>query len=488
MKAPKLTELEKRAVLRELVEREQRASAMGAATQPTPGELEKAGQLEAAMFAQQREFFFNKKMRRRCGKCTRRAGKTVGAAYKYAIELLRNPRYRALHLAQTSGNAREYIWPELQQIVADYDLPFEFNETNLRMSHKRSTGKILFRGADNAKAVEKYRGFKWDTVILDESGTFGAEMEELVVSVIGPSLRDNGGELLLIGTPGKFPVGLFFEVSSGLRKNWYNAFWTLNDNPHLSAEAKDLDLICEEEGLTRSDPRFIREYLGQYCVDTKTQMFVFNPAAHTYADPAEIPNDLEYILGVDFGYNDATAIVVLGYSRTSRKVWVPESWAAPKQLSDDIAAKLIEFQAKYRAKRIVGDTGGYGKGMSEQIWRDYRIYIEAQNKREKLNYVEFLNSAFRRGDVMIYRKTGLTKTLPLVLWNDNNTDAHANASDDEAMALLYAWRAAFNISGKVTNVRKRPELDALVGKIDPERLAELSEEHPDQTEWYLKQW
>lgn len=286
MSRHQLTDLEKRAILREFMEREKRAAAMGAASQPTPAELEKADELEREMkkFALRYAFYFGSKKKRRCGKCTRRAGKTMGAAYYYLIRMLRNPRYRALHLSVTAGNCREYIWPELKQIVADHDLPFEFNETNLRLTHKRSTGRVLFRGADSAKEVEKYRGFKWDTVTMDESGTFGEKMERLVVSVIGPSLRDNDGELLLIGTPGYLPVGLFYEVSSGLRKNWENHFWTLNDNPYLSPDAKDLDLIIEEEGFSGyEDPRFIREYRGQYCIDTESQMFTYDPAVNSYA-------------------------------------------------------------------------------------------------------------------------------------------------------------------------------------------------------------
>ena len=485
----KLSEIQQRAVLRELAAREQRVAQQGVAAVATEAELEAANLLEGKLFPQQHAFFFDTSSRLRVACCTRRAGKSTGDAIKILVTLLRSPRAVCLYIAQTSSTAREVLWPVLKELVADFDLPFNFSETHLRLEHKRSSGKLLLRGADTVKDVEKLRGLKLKAAIIDESGTFGAQMEDLVLSVIGPALRDENGELLLNGTPGYYPAGLFYETSSKMRKGWAVHRWSLVDNPFLSETAKSLDIISEEEGLTKDDPRFIREYMGQYAINTKTQAFAFDPAVNTYTE--EPPHGLTWYLGVDFGWTDETAIVAIGFKPNDSRIWVGDTWSAPQQTSDDVAAHLKEFQAKYSPKRIVGDLGGGGgKATAEQIWRDYQIYIEAAEKTEKLRHIEFVNSAFRRKDLLIPRGSKLADELYKVLWNEAKTDFHNKAKDNLSMAMVYAWRQAANVAGRT---KARPSgaaaLESLKGAIDPQRYDEIlleAGDPPEALHWFLK--
>jgi hypothetical protein len=490
---PKLSKLAEREILKELLEREERLSAKKVASKASEADLESARKLLKALFPPQRDFFFDSASegRLRVARCTRRAGKTTGAALKLLITLLLDPRSVSLYVAKSTTIVRDQIWPELKQWVADYDLPFEFNETQLRMQHKRSTGRAIFRGASDTSQLDKLRGLgvggSFVLAILDESGTFGAEMEKLVISVISPGLRDRGGELLLVGTPGYFPEGLFYEASEGLRKNWVRRRWTLQDNPNLSAHAKSLSAIRTEEGLTADDPVYIREWLGEYCLNTRVQMFEYEPARNGFrGDP---PDGLTYFFGVDFGWVDETAIVVLGWSPLSRGMWAVESWAASEQTSDDVVNKLVDLRRKYAPKRIVGDTGGYGKGTAEQIYRDYGIYIEPAKKLEKLNHVEFMNSAFRRRDLWVNLDDGLSAELPRVLWAENKKDSHNKAKDNRAHALLYCWRAANDIAGKATVSRKEWEVEETAGWPQDELVAKLGdvESTPDSNlDWFLR--
>ncbi len=384
------------------------------------------------MAAVAREFFFDaiKDGRFRVARCTRRAMKTTSAAIKILVTNMLTPRGVSLYVTISTTALRDQIWPILKAYVAEYDLPFEFNETQLRMQHKLSTGRAIFRGASDTSQIDKLRGLKLMLAIFDESGTFGAEMEKLVFSVISPGLRDQGGELLLIGTPGYFPEGLFYEASEGFahRANWVRRRWTLQENPFLTDHAKSMKAIMAEDGLTADDPVFIREWLGQYCLNTKVQMFEYDPARNGFRGPP--PSGLSYYLGVDFGWTDETAIVALGWNPTSRKMYAVESWAQSEQTSDQVAEHLLDFIARYRPLRIIGDTGGYGKGPAEQIYRDYGIYIEQAKKLEKLNHVEFMNSAFRRADLLVNLDDKLSYELPRVLWAEDKKDSHNTAKDN----------------------------------------------------------
>lgn len=489
---PKLSKMAEREILKELLQREERLSSRKVASKPSEGDLEKAKQLLKAMFLQQRDFFFDSASegRLRVGCCTRRSGKTTGAALKFLINLVLNPRSLALYVAKSTTLIRETIWPELKTLVAEYDLPFEFHETQLRMGHTRSTGRVIFRGASDTSQLDKLRGLgvggNFNLAILDESGHFGAEMEKLVSSVISPSLRDCNGELLLIGTPGYYPEGLFYEASQGLRPNWVKRRWTLQDNPFLKPRAKNLKAIQEDERLTPDDPIFVREYLGEYCLNTKVQMFEYDPARNSFQGLP--PVGLTYYLGVDFGWVDETAIVALGWCPTSRQMYAVESWAASEQTADMVAGKLVDFQRKYLPKRIIGDTGGYGKGIAMPIWQDYGIFIEQAQKLEKLNHVSFMNAAFRRGDLFVKLGDPLSAELPKVLWAENKKDAHNRAKDNRSMALLYSWRAANDIAGKTALLKKLTDLPETQGWPEDELLAKLGIDNnsPTNIDWFLK--
>lgn len=494
MTSPKLSKLAQREIFKELLEREEALAQRQVASQPSEADRESIRKLLAACFQEQREFFFDSRSegRMRVARCTRRAGKTTGAAIKILATLLQDPRSVSLFVAKSTTIVRDQIWPELKKWVAEYDLPFDFNETQLRISHRRSTGRAIFRGASDTSQLDKLRGLgvggTFVLTILDESGTFGPDMENLVVSIIAPGLRDRAGELLLIGTPSYFPEGLFYEASEGLRANWVRRRWTSQQNTplrKLNPKAVDLAAIREEEGLTEDDPVYIREYLGEYCINTKTQMFEYDPAKNGFHGAP--PENLTYYLGVDFGWTDETAVVALGWSHLARKMYAVESWAASEQDADQVAGKLIEFKAKYAPTRIIGDTGGYGKGVAMPIWRNYGIYIEQANKLEKLNHVEFMNSAFRRGDLMVNLQDGLSAELPKVLWAENKKDAHNKAKDNRAHALLYSWYAASVPAGKQKIQQPLSALPGNEGWPEEELREKLGLNDTPNLDWFLQE-
>lgn len=503
-RTPKLSPLAEREVLKELARREEALSQRKVASLPNEAELEAIRKLLApanpvartGLLPQQLDFFFDSyedgKNRLRVARCTRRAGKTTGAAIKILVTIMRNPRAMCLYVAKSTTIVKDQIWPELHRIVAEYDLPFAFHETELRMYHTRSTGRAIFRGAGDMTNISKLRGLgiggNFVLAILDESGHFGAGTEALVVGGIGPGLRDRGGEMLLIGTPGDYPEGLFYAASEGLLPNWLRRRWTLQDNTFLDAHAKDPQVIMDEEGLTADDPLYIREYLGEYALNLKTMMFAFDPKVNTY-DGARTANH-EVYLGLDFGWTDETAIVALAWSKYTRDMYVLESWAASQQTSDDVAVHLSQFIAKYAPSRILGDPGG--AATIGAIWKDYKIFIEGAKKMEKLQHVEFMNAAFRKKELWVAAKDPLCQELPRILWNETKTDAHNKAKDNRAFACLYAWRAAKDQAGKLKEtISLNARLSGQVGADWPEaelraKLGVSAEDSPSAVDWFLR--
>jgi hypothetical protein len=456
--------------------------------QPTPLELAKAADLRALWFPEQAKFF-NSTHRRKVGFCTRRAGKTIGSAIAFCATLLEHPTGIMLYVAQTRDMCRLYIWQELKRYATRFDLPFEFNETNLTMRHSRAGGTLVLKGADKEDEIEKWRGPKWQLVILDESGTFGAHLETAVVSSIGPALRDNGGTLILIGTAGRKKEGLFYEASEGMRDIYEVHRWSLVDNIYLSEEAKDLEFIKKEEGLTDEDPRFIREYLGRWATGDSERVFSgFSAERNVFSGKLPSGHDWKYLLGIDFGWADESAVTCVAYSPTHKTIFLIDTWAKKHAYPGDIAQVIENMKAKYGVRRYIGDTGGYGKAIVVQLAKDYGIMIQAAKKQEKLSFVEFMNSEFYAAKIMVHdSQTKLITQFTDVAWNDDRTDVGKHERDDMAFSAVYGWRAARNSgAGKTSIAEKAGEnpllLQARRDKLEVLRRKPLLAE--DKEPWY----
>lgn len=447
-----LSSVEVRALQTEYLRRHRSKEARKAKYKPTPRELGIAEELKGKWFEKQANFF-NSPSRRRVAFCTRRAGKTIGIAIWFLASMLENPTSLHLYLAQTSGAAKLYLWPELKRLIEEYALPFKTNETDLTIQHKRGLGMLVLKGADKEDEIEKLRGPKWLKVALDEAATFGAYMENLITEVLGAALRDQMGHLIMAGTAGKVKAGIFYEACHGLRKRKSDGLpvyelhqWSLQDNPYLPDDAKNEDLIIDDEGFSGTDdPRFLREFRGIWAVGESERMFAgFTEEKNTYDGALPSGHDFRFLLGCDFGWNDESAMSTIAYSPTCPTVFVEECWGAKRQYTDDIAAKMLEYKSTYGVRRFVGDTGGYGKNVVVHLARDYHIHVEHAQKREKLDHIAFINSAFQRGDIKIHRikAARLIKQLQEVSWNENRTDAGNHERDDLCFSFVYGWRAA----------------------------------------------
>lgn len=433
---------------------------------PTPGELEKAKQLRALWFDKQAEFF-NDPHRRKVGFCTRRSGKTIGFAIFLLVTALEHPTALQLYLAQTAKASRLYMWPELCRLIERFNLPFKPTENVLWISHTRGKGKIVLAGVDNTSEIEKFRGPKWKTVGLDEAATFGEHIEALILESIGPALRDHGGTLVMLGTAGRHKKGLFYEACHGLRKRSngepvYKVFkWSLQDNPYLDADAKDEQMICDDEGMTLLDPRFLREYRGLWVTGENERVFSgFDDKRNTWDGNLPGEHRWQYLFGCDFGWHDESAISIVAFSRTSPVIYLCECWSKRHAYADDVAAKIMHFWNQYGKCQVVGDVGGYGKAIQVQLLRDYSILVQTARKHDKLNFIEFQNSAFLRGEIQIHQKEKrMIEQLNTVAWNEARTDAGNHERDDLVFSLTYAWRyARFAGAGKEV-LQERDTLD-----------------------------
>lgn len=444
--------------------------------------------LENLLFKEQLEFVKDP-ARFKIAITTRRAGKTVSCAADLIYTALETTDVVCLYITLARTNAKRLLWPELKRINRKFVLGFDFNESEL--SATAPNGSIIYlSGASDRTEIEKFRGLPIRLCYVDEGQSFPTYIEELLDEVVGPALMDHAGSLVLIGTPGPVPTGYFFECS--LNPEWSHHFWSFFDNHHLPALKKGFthqDLLNAElkrTGLKTTDPKIQREWFGKWVLDTDSLVYKYDERINHYE---ELPDaKYTYILGVDLGFNDADALAVLAWSDSSPCTYLVEELVTRKQGITELVQQIITLRDKYAIAKIVVDTGGLGKKISEELSRRYQIGVQAAEKVRKVEYIELMNDVLRTGKLKAKKTSQFANDCLKVEWDGNKSSPDKKVisnrfHSDICEAVLYAWRESYGFT-------HQPEVlpPAVGSKEWTDKLEEEAFEHFSKLEDIEKEW
>ncbi len=380
--------------------------------------------------------------------CSRRAGKSVGVGAWLLEGPILKPKAPSLFLTKTRGNAKRIIWTTLLDLNRRYSLGFEANEAELVLK-RDGAGAVYLAGLDNKSEIEKIRGTGWGRVAIDEAQSLPAYVKELVEDVLMPSLMDYGGQIRMIGTPAPVPVGFFYDATQS--SEWTSHAWTVWENPHIPEARKRgmFETVLRTRGLTQEDPSIQREWFGRWTLDTNALVYRVDPSRNVYDALPMVREPWEYVIGVDLGFDDADAIVVLAFSAGSPAAYVVEEHVEAKQTITPLSEKLLELAERYEPLSIVVDTGGLGRKIVEEITARTGLPLKAAEKTRKFEFIELVNDALRAGRLFLPKGSRCGEDAMLVEWDrDRSSGDHKVISprfhSDILDALTYTFRESLH--------------------------------------------
>lgn len=413
----------------------------------------------ASLFDRQAEFV-NSKAKRKVIYAGRRSGKTHGlsaVAFKYA-QLYPGQTIPVFERTLTCV-AAETFWASLQDFDAKFKLGIKFHHT-MKTATLPNKAVIALMGADTMEAADKARGGKFPVAIVDEAGTFRSKiLEYLVTEILEPASIDFDGEIIVSGTPGMVPSGFFWSLTHA--PGWERFHWTLLENPTLGPTVLDaaarlkwrvdwLAALRLRHGWTEQTPRYLREYMGQWTGSVDDHVYSFSRAVNVVTElPVARADDWTYVLGIDLGFTDPTAFVVMGRLVGDPYVYVVRSYEQVGLIPSAVAAHVERLMAEYSFASIVADTGGYGKAVAEEMKQRYGIPVKAAAKRDKRIYIEHTNGDLSSGKHKFLAGTNreLIDDLTALPWDDDHEDSQRGYRDHLPDAYLYGSRELRSLEG-----------------------------------------
>ena len=415
--------------------------------------------------------FVDDRARKRAVRASRRTGKSFAVCSEAFIICLNKPRANVVYITLTRSSGKKILWLLMKRFNEELSLGIKFNNTEL-IATFRNGSQISIVGAGDRGEMEKLRGQAFDAVYIDECKSFHpAILDELIDEVLLPALLDHRGRLALVGTPGAILSGPFYNVTQGeLDKHrlWKDReahkgkweysvhIWKMWENEALSHLWEDALELKASKGWADSDPRWIREYLGEWIASDDALVYRYNKIEKGFNnwEPDRssdnkfgLPSghDWKYLLGVDLGFEDPTAFVVAAYSTTHENFY--QVWDSRHQhlTVPEINAKIDEIIDIFGEFEVmIGDFGGLGKTVMQTLSTHYGKNIIPAEKKEKFDHIELLNSDLLSGNCKIRANSNLAEEMEVLQWDSTGLKEHSGCSNHCCDAFLYLWRYSYH--------------------------------------------
>lgn len=328
-------------------------------------------------------------------------------------------------------------------------------------------------------SVGTIRGYSAvDLLIEDEAGEVPDDLHETIV----PMLQVSDGTMFLMGTP-KGPKGHFADIWNKGGDEWEKSKSTAWENPRVRKH--QLELIKKHNERLGKALWFQQEYECAFIATGAGLVYPFDEKKNTSAK-LPIDGSWQFVLGIDYGYTESTAFVVLGWQRHDPNVYVIESHKREKLLASEAAEFAKALTRKYPFARMVGDVGGLGKGYVEEARRRYGLPIEKAEKNDKRGYIDLFNADLRAGFLKVMpNNEALVAEWNQLPWDEEREKPAEDYEDHLADACLYAWRATYGYLEEIRRAGPIPgspedfaaQADAMLEK----RLAEVTK---PKAEWW----
>ena len=408
-----------------------------------------------------------------------RAGKTrgtaVGVIYDAHMIYPEKSGYGFI-ASKTIDKAKDLYLPYIKKMAEKLRLGwvFKYKDNVIHCYEHKLT--IKFISLKDKMQAEIAQGYSTKFVIIDEPQNVKIDvLRHFIEEVIEARLVDFSPKscIKILGNPPAYYNKYLENIYTN--PDHHIIHTTMFDNPRFNREMiiREITSIAKRKGLTfeqsKTDPIMARQFWGKIVYDNNAVVFSVNEKNFYDTLPENIPC-WNVVMGMDLGYNDGNAIVILYYSHKEKNIYVVFEEVWKKQTIDRLAIVAKMLQDQHDVKNVVIDTGSGGaKNISETLSSHYGLHgVESAEKHDKVTYIKTLQAEMSLGHVKFKRNSQVVREMEQILWNercdgfDDKTGIHSDLID----ALLYSFRYIYNyIQHKGQKIERLSEGDKMEKEI-----------------------
>jgi hypothetical protein len=311
-------------------------------------------------------------------------------------------------------------------ICKAFQIPFRVDRTRQNIVFENRSAIKLTGDDANEHQIDTALGGKYKLVVFDECQAIKHDLENWVKNKLGPAMVDLDGTIVLAGTAGDYMGERFWHKVTRKQEpepGWSVHSWVPFDNPHTAERVRALLAKKRAENPDLDDdPGYQREWLCKWVVERDARVYRYDPTRNSIDSHTFDGKLWRYIIGVDFGWEDPTAIVVGAYHPNDGRCYLLESFKKKHMHLEDVSAELKWLIEKYSPEQIVVDGASpqFSESIAGEISRRYGIPMRAAKKLGKAEHIAAMNTDFRTGKIKVIKvgNEAMVKEWDELTWDE----------------------------------------------------------------------
>lgn len=389
--------------------------------------------------------------RLKSARTTRRAGKSMAASLCYLKQGIESPGCSMLYIGLTNDSAWRILWKDcLKKLGKKYDIALKGRKSEGSVTLEDYGSIIYFLGIDdNEEEMAKAYGQKYKLCVVDEAALYKQDIRTFVYDCLFPATADYEGTVCLTGMPCNNTKSFFFDVTNDREPGWSNHRWSVLDNPYMAEKmAKQIEFLKKNNPGIENTPTFKQQYLGEWAVSDDSRMYHFDDKKNMF-DLLPEDTNWHYVMGVDLGWDDPTAFVILAYRDYDPTLYAIEAYMRSSMTLTEVADRIKHYSRYYRFDNIIIDNSA--KQGVEELKQRHNLSLTPADKAGKADFIHLCNDDLKHGRVKIrsvYCEPLIAEWQTLI-WDEKAlargkyTEA-SRAKNHCSDAFLYAWRHCYN--------------------------------------------
>lgn len=362
---------------------------------------------------------------------SRRVGKSF-IAYNIAFLKALEPNVKILIMAP-NYSISNIGWSAIKGLIKTYGLGVD-KENAKDKEILLKNGTLIKLGSVNQ--ADSVVGHSFDLVIYEEAAIAGKGGDSYDIQ-IRPMLDKPNSKAIFISTPrGANWFKKFYERGSDPElSNWISIHATWKDNPRVS------EADIEEARRTVSPAYFKQEYEADFDVFEGMIYSSFDYDLHVKDIDIEFTrSNSETIMGIDHGYNDPTASIVLKYHFDTDTFYLVNEYQENRKTTEHYAANFRKQMEETDVELIFVDAA------AAQFRQDLAVLHDipsAPAVKSLLDGIEYVHSLINQGKLIISRDcTQSILAIRNYSWDDSEGLQKSRPNHDDYSHLCDAIRYA----------------------------------------------